>query len=83
MLVIKGCFIYREVFPIVYHFMLQMFNLSDYITFVASAWSFVFSSPPQRPVTSDFSIPDLIHYIYFPILILEIEPVFSLLNIQC
>ena len=32
----------------------------------------VFSSPPQRPMTSDFegfSIPDLIHYIYFPILI--------------
>ena len=25
-----------------------------------------------------FSIPDLIHYIYFPILILEKEPVFSL-----
>ena len=40
----------------------------------------------QRPVTSDFegfSIPDFIHYIYFPILILEKEPVFSLLNIQC
>ena len=29
----------------------------------------VFSSPPQRPMTSDFegfSIPDVIHYIYFP-----------------
>ena len=29
-----------------------------------------FSSPPQRPMTSDFegfSIPDCIHYIYFPI----------------
>ena len=25
-----------------------------------------------------FSIPDFIHYIYFPILILEKEPVFSL-----
>ena len=40
----------------------------------------VFSSPPQRPMTSDFegfSIPDLIHYIYFPILILE--PVFPFL----
>ena len=39
----------------------------------------VFSSPPQRPMTSDFegfSIPDVIHYIYFPILILEKEPVF-------
>ena len=29
----------------------------------------VFSSPPQRPMTSDFegfSIPDFIHYIYYP-----------------
>ena len=46
----------------------------------------VFSSPPQRPMTSDFerfSIPDFIHYIYFPILIFEKEPVFSLLNVQC
>ena len=41
----------------------------------------VFSSPPQRPMISDFegfSIPDFIHYIYFPILILEKEPVFFL-----
>jgi len=30
-----------------------------------------------------FSIPDFIHYSYFPILILEKEPVFSLLNVQC
>ena len=39
----------------------------------------VFSSPPQRSMTSDFegfSIPDFI-------LILEKEPVFSLLNVQC
>ena len=45
-----------------------------------------FLSPPQRPMTSDFerfSIPDFIHYIHFPILILEKEPVFSLLNVQC
>ena len=38
-----------------------------------------FLSPPQRPMTSDFEgffIPDCIHYIYFPILILENEPVF-------
>ena len=45
-----------------------------------------FSSLPQRPMTSDFegfSIPDFIHYVYFPILILEKEPVFSLLNVQC
>ena len=36
-----------------------------------------FSSRPQRPMTSDFegfSIPDFIHYIFFPILILEKEP---------
>ena len=42
----------------------------------------VFSSPPQRSMTSDFeefSIPDFIHYIYFPILILEKEPVFPFL----
>ena len=46
----------------------------------------VFPSPPQRPMTSDFEgffILDFIHYIYFPILILEKEPVFSLLNVQC
>ena len=46
----------------------------------------VFSSPPQRPMTSDFegfSIPDFIHYIFFPILILQKEPVFSLFNVQC
>ena len=46
----------------------------------------VFSSPPQRQMTSDFeglSIPDFIHYIYFPILTIEKEPVFSLLNVQC
>ena len=42
----------------------------------------VFSFPPQRPMTSDFegfSIPDFIHYIYFPILILLKEPVFPFL----
>ena len=35
--------------------------------------------PPQRPMTSDFegfSIPDCIHYIYFPIFILKKWPVF-------
>ena len=42
----------------------------------------VFSSPPLRQMTSDFegfSIPDFIHYIYFPILILEKESVFPFL----
>ena len=37
----------------------------------------VISSLPQRPMISDFegfSISDVIHYIYFPILILEKEP---------
>ena len=46
----------------------------------------VFSSPPQRPMTSDFegfSIPDFIHYIYFPILILEKEPEFPFLMFEC
>ena len=44
-----------------------------------------FSSPPQRPMTSDFegfSIPDFIHYIYSPILILEKEPVFPFLMLS-
>ena len=39
----------------------------------------VFSSLPLRSMTSDFegfSIPDFIHYIYFPILILDKEAVF-------
>ena len=43
----------------------------------------VFSSTPQRPMTSDFegfSIPEFIHYIYLPILILEKEPVFPFLT---
>ena len=46
----------------------------------------VFSSTPQRQMTyhfEGFSIPDFIHYIYFLTLILEKEPVFSVLNVQC
>ena len=35
----------------------------------------IFSSPPQRPMTSDFE-GFSIHYIYFPILVLKKEPVF-------
>ena len=45
----------------------------------------VFSSSPQRPMTSNFerfSIQDLIHFIYFPILILEKEPVFPCLMLK-
>jgi len=48
------------------------------LTFVGS----FFSSPPQQPMTFDFegfSIPDFIHYIYYPILILEKEAVFPFL----
>ena len=53
-------------------------------TFVGSAWSFGFYIPATKAndfrLGGIFSIPDFIHYIYFPILILEKEPVFSLLN---
>ena len=48
--------------------------------FVGSAWLFGSFFPQQRPMISDFegfSIPDFINYIYFPILIIEKEPVFS------
>ena len=44
-----------------------------------------FSSPPQRSMTSDiegFSIPDFIHYIYFPILIIEKVQVFPCLMLS-
>ena len=60
-----------------------IYNLSIntiFYTFVGSVRSFGFSFPPQRSMTSDyegFSIPYFIHYIYFPILILWKEPVFS------
>ena len=45
----------------------------------------VFSSPPERPMTYDFagfSIPDLIHYIFCPIFILQKEPVFPFLMLS-
>ena len=75
---------------------LTLFNILNYQT-VKTCWSLnfffsilrghsVFSSPPQRQMTADFegfSIPDFIHYIYFPILILEKEPVLSHFNVQC
>ena len=57
-----SCYIYLELF---------------FLAFCVVIW--FFTSPPQRPMTSDwegFSIPDFIHYIYFPILIPEKEPVF-------
>ena len=63
------------------HVILQLFII---LAFHFCRFSVVicFSSPPQRPMTSDFegfSMPDFIHYIYFPILILEKEPVFPFL----
>ena len=73
--------LYRGAAPVVFLFLFFWRS-----TFVGSTWSFVFSSLPQLPMTSDFegfSIPGFIHYIYFPILILEKEPVFSLLNVEC
>ena len=51
-------------------------------TFVGSAWSFGFFIPATTANDLNFegfTIPDLIHYIYFPILILEKEPVFPFL----
>ena len=59
-------------------------NLIHFFNFIL-AFDFYRLLTPQRPMTSDFegfSIPDFIHYIYFPILILEKEPVLSLLNVQ-
>ena len=64
-----------------FHFLLFLFFLIVRLLSVLRGHWF-FSSPPQRPMTSDlerFSIPDFIHYIYFPILILEKEPVFPFL----
>jgi len=66
-------------------YFLKLFLFSVRLLSVLRGHSF-FLSPPQRPMTSDFkgfSIPDFIHKIYFPILILEKEPVFSLLNVRC
>ena len=62
------------------HFVFRAFYFifSIWLLLVLRGHSF-FSSPPQRPMTPDFkgfSIPDFIHYIYFPILIIEKEPVF-------
>ena len=51
--------------------------------FCRSAWFFRFIHPRHigqwPPTSKGFSIPDFIHYIYFPILILEKEPVFPFL----
>ena len=72
-------------YTLVYLNIFSQLPVDDFLqrsTFVSSAWSFVFSSPPQQPMTSDFegfSIPDFIHNIYIPILNLEKEPVFPFL----
>ena len=53
--------------------------------FVGSAWSFVFFIPTTTANdlrVRRISVPDLIHYIYFPILILEKEPVFPFLMLS-
>jgi len=48
----------------------------DVAIYVGSAWSFVFFIPATTANDLEgFSIPDFILYIYFPILILEKEPV--------
>ena len=70
------------------YFMVSLFNSTKNCitrsTFVSSVWSFVFSSPPQWDFQLQrISFPDFIHYIYFLILILEKEPVFSLFNFEC
>ena len=77
--------------PVVHNVLYTLSKVFFYVFFSIRLLSVLlghsfFSSPPQQPMTSDFegfSIPDFIHYIYFPILILEKEPVFSLLNVQC
>ena len=54
--------------------------------FFGSAWSFGFIIPATR--ANDLRlrrifIPNVIHYLFYPILILEKEPVFSLFNVEC
>ena len=64
------------------YFSILFFNRS---TFVGSAWSFGFYIPATTANDLRFrriSIPDLIHYIYFPFLILEKEPVFPFLMLS-
>ena len=61
-----------------------MFYIFYRSTFVGSSWSFVLFFHPRHngqwpPNSKDFSIPDFIYYIYYPILILEKEPVYPFL----
>ena len=81
-IVMRGKAVHEHVIPPLW---LQLLFFSLRLLWVLRGHSF-FSSPPQWPMTSDFkgfSIPDFIHHIHFPILILEKEPVFSLLNVEC
>ena len=63
-----------------FHF---VFIVLTFSTFVGSVWSFEFFIPATTANDLQLSIPDLIHYIYFPILILEKEPVFSFWMFKC
>ena len=69
-----------------YFFYIELTTLFHTITWnilnLRGRHMFIPATTAQRPMTSDFkgfSIPDFIHYIYFPILILEKEPVFPFL----
>ena len=55
-------------------------------TFVGSAWSFglfISATTANDLRLRRISIPNVIHSIYFPILIFEKESVFPLLNVLC
>ena len=79
---INKLYTYTDLTPLAVYY--KLFNYYFFIIrllLVLHGHSF-FSSPSQRPMTSDFegfSIPDFIHYIYFLILILEKEQVFPFL----
>ena len=67
----------------VFYFIFYFFSVR--LLLVLRGHSF-FSSPPQWPMTSDFegfSIPDFIHYIYFPILILDSWERASIFPFEC
>jgi len=63
------------VHPVFKVFIIRRYFFNFYFIFTVRLLSVLrghsfFPSPPQRPMTSDFegfSIPDCIHYIYFPI----------------
>ena len=58
---------YQDLFTNMQHYLKKQFNFNVRLLSVLLG-HLVFSSPPKRPMTSDFegfSIPDLIHHIYF------------------